>query len=173
MVVLSSEVYGFFGTTKLRLNNAEMKSFLFRKPGEIYIEKPLFRDTFFDSCVAENYLPRPNVHRLSNEATVSEADEVASPAKNATSQSKRNEGAKIISIKERNENAKKRIEVAEQQRQEEQIERESHEKEAHEGKIHEDESSYCYRIIGEVVAKYFPAVRVFEPGTDEENLRNR
>ena len=86
---------------------------------------------------------------------------VTYPAIAAPYISKRNEGASIMSIEERSTNANKRIEAAERQkRQREQMERDAQKR----------KDRWRHRIIGEVVARYFPPVRDFEPGTDEENF---
>ena len=41
--------------------------------------------------------------------------------------------------------------------------------EPHEGEIQEDEVSYRHRVIGELVARYFPTVRGCKLGTDDED----
>ena len=77
-----------------------------------------------------------------------------------------------MSIRERNENANKRIEAATQQQQEDGIDRETQEEaqvgEIHEGEVQEDESSRHHCIIGDLVAGYFPTVRGYKLGTDDE-----
>ena len=92
----------------------------------------------------------------------------------------------MMSIDERSANANKRIEAAELQ---ERIEQDPHEDEphaetphveepheedvredeVHEKDIQEDEVSYRHRIIGELVARYFPAIRGCKLGTDDED----
>ena len=82
----------------------------------------------------------------------------------------------MMSIDERSANANKRIEAAELQ---ERIEQDPHEdkpheekpnvEEPHEGEIQEDEVSYRHRVIGELVARYFPTVRGCKLGTDDED----
>lgn len=74
--------------------------------------------------------------------------------------SKKNEGATIMSNEERSKNANKRIKTAEQQRRL----NERREREDQRGKLRRR-----HYIIGELVAKYFPTVQEYEPGTDDEN----
>ena len=96
-----------------------------------------------------------------------------------------------MSIDERSANAQKRIEAAELQErieqnphedepheetphveephEEEVREEEVREDEVHEKDIQEDEVSYRHRVIGELVARYFPTVRGCKLGTDDED----
>lgn len=75
--------------------------------------------------------------------------------------SKKNEGATIMSIEERSANADKRIRAAEQRRRQD----EWREKDAQKRK--DQRRNY---VIGELVTRYFPTVREYEPGTNAENL---
>lgn len=86
---------------------------------------------------------------------------VIMPTRSIPKTPKMNEGATIMSIEERSENANKRIENAEpQQRMKRNYEREAQRKKDYRRKY----------IIGELVTKYFPTVQEYEPGeTVNEN----
>ena len=185
--VLLLTPYGFFGAKKFQMCNKKKWHQLFST--EIYIEKPLFPDPYFETCTAEyNFLhPRGiDVRPAPNVAACPAPDAATCSVEIPINQSKRNEGAKIMSIDERSANVKKRIEAAELQERivqttyddepheekpyvEEPHEGEIRENEAHEGEIQEDEVSYRHRIIGELVERYFPTVRGCKLGTDDED----
>lgn len=73
---------------------------------------------------------------------------------------KKNGGSKMMSIKERTSNANRRIVAAEQKKRQE-------ERAAQEAQRRND--SRRNYIIGELVTRYFPSLREYEPGTDTEN----
>lgn len=77
-----------------------------------------------------------------------------------TNNPKRNEGAKMLSIEERIQEANKRITESMYLQQLAQ-------KQAQDEKLEEIQRRNC--IIGELVGKYFPEVREIEPGTPDEN----
>ena len=66
----------------------------------------------------------------------------------------------MMSIKERTSNANRRIVAAEQKKRQE-------ERAAQEAQRRND--SRRNYIIGELVTRYFPSLREYEPGTDTEN----
>lgn len=73
---------------------------------------------------------------------------------------KKNEGAKIMSIEERTSNANRRVAAAEQKKmQEERVAQEAQRRK-------DNRRNY---IIGELVTRYFPSLREYDPGTDAEN----
>lgn len=74
--------------------------------------------------------------------------------------SPKNEGAKIMSIEERTANANSRIAAAEQRKRQEV-------RAAQETQRRKD--SRRNYVIGELVTRYFPLLREYEPGTDAEN----
>lgn len=85
---------------------------------------------------------------------------VIRPTEIITYHSKKNEGAKIMSIEERTANANRRIDAAERKRrQEERAAQEAQKKK-------DNRRSYA---IGELVAKYFPQVSDLEQETNGEN----
>lgn len=73
---------------------------------------------------------------------------------------KKNEGAKIMSIEERTVKANERIDAAENRRRQE-------ERATQEAQRRRD--SRRNYVIGELVTRYFPSLREYEPGTDTEN----
>lgn len=73
---------------------------------------------------------------------------------------KKNEGAKIMSIEERTVKANERINAAENRRWQE-------ERAAQDAQRRKD--SRRNYVIGELVTRYFPSLREYEPGTDTEN----
>ena len=73
---------------------------------------------------------------------------------------KKNEGAKIMSIEERTVKANERIDAAENRRRQE-------ERATQEAQRRRD--SRRNYVIGELVTRYFPSLRDYEPGTDTEN----
>lgn len=139
--VLLLTPYGFCRVEKFRIYREEMKSMLFATPDVIYVEG-------ISTAIPEGEDSQAIPHVISL------------PAKATTNISKKNEGATIMSIEERSANADKRIRAAEQQRRQ----KEWKEREAQERKSHRR-----HYMIGELVARYFPTVQEYEPGTDEEN----
>ena len=73
---------------------------------------------------------------------------------------KKNEGAKTMSIEERTVKANERIDAAENRRRQE-------ERATQEAQRRRD--SRRNYVIGELVTRYFPSLREYEPGTDTEN----
>ena len=73
---------------------------------------------------------------------------------------KKNEGAKIMSIEERTVKANERIDAAENRRRQE-------ERATQEAQRRRD--SRRNYVLGELVTRYFPSLREYEPGTDTEN----
>lgn len=78
----------------------------------------------------------------------------------ASNDSKMNEGAKTMSIEERTANAQKKA-------QDEVRKRKQEEHTAKQTQKRKDQRRNC--VIGELVTKYFPSVREYEPGTSDEN----
>lgn len=156
---------GFCRPKKFQMDNKEMRHRLFST--KLHVETPLFGDTYFENLMAEHRFLHPQgivIDPAPDVAACPTPDVVTCPATIAMNRSKRNEGAKIMSIEERNANVQKRIETAAQQRQTELIERETQEKETL-----EDEDSRRHRIIGDLVTRYFPTVRWCKLGTDDED----
>lgn len=139
--VLLLTPYGFFRTEKFKMCNEEMRSMLFAVPEVICIR-----------AVASLIPKGTEIQSVSSK--------IKQPIRTTDEISKMNKGAKIMSIEERNANANKRIQTAEQ----EQLLKQRSEQEAQNRK--DKRRNY---IIGELVSKYFPDVLALEPGTQNEN----
>ena len=152
---------GFCRAQKFRMDNKKMWHQLFSL--QIYVSEPILQfggTPTFDPFPKESAPLCKRIRLKSPVAACQAPDAVTCPATIAMNRSKRNEGATIMSIEERSRNANKRIKAAEQQRRQ----KEWSEQRAQERK---DRRRHC--IIGELVAKYFPTVQEYEPGTDAEN----
>lgn len=133
--------YGFCRVKKFQIYDENMKSKLITASKNICIK-----------CTAEaaskdlNFRPTPGVIIRSVCVT--------------PDNSRKNKGARIMSIEERTTNANKRIDAAERKhRQEELVAQEAQ-------KRQDSRRNY---IIGELVTRYFPSLREREPGTATEN----
>lgn len=132
--VLLLTPYGFLRTEKFKMYDDEMRSMLFATPEEI--------------CLRDETRWVSEYTEIQNISTISDF-------------SKKNEGAKIMSIEERVMNANKRIKIAKQK----QLLQQRSEKE-----IQNRKNQRRNYIIGELVSKYFPDVLDLEPGTQNENI---
>ena len=133
--------YGFCRAKKFQIYDDNMESMLITAPKNICI-----------NCTAEavpkdlNFRPTPGV--IVRSVCVTPGN------------SRKNEGARIMSIEERTTNANKRIDAAERKHRQE-------ERAAQEAQKRQD--SRRNYIIGELVTRYFPSVREHGPGTATEN----
>lgn len=139
--VLLLTPYGFGRVKKFRLYDEKMKSMLLAAPQTIRVKAFLV-----DPDKTSNTPPIP--------CTVTTVKEII------VANSKKNEGAKIMSVEERIANADKRINTIERKKRQE-------ERAAQEAQRKKDQRRNF--VIGELVAKYFPEVSNLEPGTDAEN----
>lgn len=142
--VLLLSPYGFSRIKKFRLYDEEIKSMLLTVPKVIYAKAIPITPS------EASRLPR--IYGTARPIAEISADN-----------SKKNEGAIIMSIKERTANANRRIDATERKRRQD-------ERAAQEAQKRKD--SRRNYIIGDLVAKYFPQVSALEPGTDAENRIN-
>lgn len=139
--VLLLTPYGFCRAEKFRLYDEEMRSLLLTAP-------KIIRAKVISVVPAE----------IGNLQVL--PDHVLQPTEVISYHSPKNEGAKIMSIEERTANANRRIDATERKRrQEERVAQE-------EQKRKDSRRNY---IIGELVARYFPSLQEYDPGTDAEN----
>ena len=133
--------YGFFQATKFQLCDEEMKAMLFSVPNVTRIQC-----TAVVSPKNKNIAPTPGV----SVRVIEKKPDI----------SKKNEGARKMSIEERIQNANKRIDAAERKRRQE--ERATQE-------VQKRKDSRRNNFIGEMVTRYFPSLREYDTGTDTEN----
>lgn len=133
--------YGFCRAEKFRLHDGEMRSLLLADP-------KIVRAKVIAVVSAET----GEIQELPYE--------IHEPTETILYNSPKNEGAKKMSIEERVANANRRIAAAEQKKRQE-------ERAAQETQRRKD--SRRNYIIGELVTRYFPELREYEPGTDAEN----
>lgn len=139
--VLLLTPYGFCRAEKFRLYDEEMRSLLLTTPRIIQAK------------VVSVVPAETNELRL-------QPDKVPQPTEIIPYNSKKNEGAKIMSIEERTANANKRIDAAEWKRRQE-------EWAAQEAQRRKDQRRNY--TIGELVTRYFPSLRELDPGADTGN----
>ncbi len=111
------------------------------------------------------FTPSKTIHAKADSIVSAKANELqllpAKVTKTIPYNSIKNEGATIMSIEKRIANANNRIDTAEwKRRQEEWAAQETQKR----------KNSHRNHIIGALVAKYFPQVLIFDPGTNDENL---
>lgn len=165
--VLLLTPFGFYRAEKFQMQNEDMRSLLFSNSSSQEV-------TEHETADLQSPIPVIRGHLIGKDGTevefkavssvsCSKVREVESPPDRPSLLTTWNEGAKIMTIQERNANADKRIYVAElEQRRKAQANRDSQER-------RDSRRNY---IIGELVAKYFPEVLDFEPGTKDENSVN-
>ena len=140
--VLLLNPYRFCRVEKFCVYSEEMRSRLFATPDVICI-----RGTAVAISESDEHHEPPII--------------IACQAKTTPQIAKKNEGAKIMSIEERSANADKRMEAPKQQQQ--------RQKERMEQDTQKRKNQRRHYIIGELVARYFPFVLKYEPGTGAEN----
>lgn len=142
--VLLLTPFGFYRAEKFQIHNEEMKSLLLtnHKAGD----SKMFPVTIRPAQETDREADNPNTIHV----TIRPGEAI----------SKKNEEAKVMTNEERTANANRKLAATEQQRWLEQ-------KNAQE--VQRKKSQRRNYIIGELVAKYFPEVSAFEPGSDAEN----
>ncbi len=133
--------YGFCRTKKFQLHDEEMRSALFATSAIIHVKAtaaiaPQSIKSQLDFCV------------------------VCRAVEDVSNISKRNEGARIMPIEERIENANQKIQAVEQKQRLQKMNTQETQRRK------DQRRNY---IIGELMAKYFPDVLALEPGTQDEN----
>lgn len=132
--------YGFCRAAKFRMYDERMESVLLSEPHTVVLTGELIDDPG-DSEVQVSF--------------GSSAGSVNDSCDNFT-----NKGASVMSTEQRTTNANRRVDAAEQRRRQE-------ERAIQDAQRRRD--SRRNYVIGELVARYFPMLREYEPGTDTEN----
>lgn len=133
--------YGSFRTRKYRPYEEKMRSMMFDAPKRI---QATVISVTLSKTSASQAIPCKIIH----------------PPVTDRNNFKKNEGAKTMSIEERTTNANRKAAAAEQKkRQEERATQEAQRR-------RDSRRNY---VIGELVTRYFPSLREYEPGTDTEN----
>ena len=133
--------YGSCRARKYRLYGEEMRSMMFDAPSRIRVR--VISVSLSDTS-ASRMIPC----------------EIIDPPVTDQNNFKKNEGAKIMSIEERATNANRKAAAAEQKRR--RVERAAQ-------AVQRRKDSRRNYLIGEMVTRYFPLVRMLDPGTDAEN----